>query len=178
VVHRREPAVAGGSLRDYEAAGAEAEALAGECMSRFVLLLALGVACAAAASCGYLQSGAWVDDQKNFARAWGYSKPDEINMVHSWYWRSAHFTREESYFFQFKWHDELFKQLVAANQMQPVERESAAAGPEPKFCFAKPGWFAPQERETYEAWRCTENSDCWLFLDRRTKDIFIYACQM
>jgi hypothetical protein len=147
-------------------------------MNRFALLLGLGIACAAAASCGYVQSGTWVDDSNNFARAWGYSKPDEIEVVRSWYWRSAHFTREESYFFQFKSHDKLFKQVVAANHMQRLKPESAAARLEPRYCFAKPAWFAPQSRASYQTWRCTGGGDCWLFVDRRTKDIFIYACQM
>jgi hypothetical protein len=146
-------------------------------LRRFVLLVGLAAVFIAAAACGYFQSGTWVDDPKNYARAWGYSKPAEIDLVHSWYWRSPHFTREEAYFFQFRWHDELFKQAVARNQMQLVEASSGEAA-EPHFCFDRPPWFAAQGREAYEAWRCTGGNDCWLFRDRRTRDLYIYACQM
>jgi hypothetical protein len=147
-------------------------------MRRFRLLVVLGVAFIPAVACGYLRSGTWVDDPKNFARAWGYSKPEEIDMVHSWYWRSPHFTREEAYFFQFRWHEELFRQSIAANQMQAVEPSSMGPASEPQFCFAKPAWFVPQAREAYDTWRCPGNVDCWLFRDRQTKALFIYACQM
>jgi hypothetical protein len=56
--------------------------------------------------------------------------------------------------------------------MQEVEPSSRGAGSEPQYCFAKPGWFAPQGSEAYEAWRCTGGVDCWLFRDRRTKDLY------
>jgi hypothetical protein len=48
-----------------------------------------------ASACGYFSSGIWEDDPKNWKRAWGYSKPEEVVMPHSWYWRSPHWTREE-----------------------------------------------------------------------------------
>ena len=92
------------------------------------ILFVLLVLVTSAVGCGYFRSGTWVDDPKNFARAWGYSKPDEIEMVRSWVWRSAHFTREESYFFQFRWHEELFEQFISANRMQAIE--PLATGPE------------------------------------------------
>ena len=59
-------------------------------------------------------------------------------MPHSWYWRSAHWSREEAYFFQVRWHEDLFKKVTAENGMQP-------AGPSenPDYCFDKPGWFTP-----------------------------------
>jgi len=68
--------------------------------------------------CGYFGSGRWEDDPGHWRRAWGYSKPPDVVIIHSWYWRSAHWTREEAYFFQFKWHEELFEQLVNRNVMR------------------------------------------------------------
>ena len=91
--------------------------------------------------CGYFSSGKWEDDPANWTRAWGYSKPDDIVMVHSWYRRSPHWTREEAYFFQFEHHEELFKQLVTNNKMS---RRESAKGPEIEYCFDRPDWFAPK----------------------------------
>jgi hypothetical protein len=62
--------------------------------------------------------------------------------------------------------------------MQAVEPSSMTSASEPQFCFAKPAWFVPQAREAYDAWRCHGIVDCWLFRDRQTKDLFLYACQM
>jgi hypothetical protein len=64
-------------------------------MKRNPGLAVLVVTLIPAVECGYFRSGTWVDDPKNYARAWGYSKPDEIDLVHSWYRRSPHFTRED-----------------------------------------------------------------------------------
>ena len=64
------------------------------------------------AACGYFSSGTWEDDPKNWKRAWGSSKPDEVVMPHSWYWRSPHWSREEAYGFQFRWHNELFERRL------------------------------------------------------------------
>jgi len=135
------------------------------------------VICAAVGACGYFRSGTWTDDPDNFARAWGYSKPNDVTMIHSWYWRSAHFTREESYFFQFRWHEELFTQLVEANRLQAVNPVRGAKT-ERQFCFQRPAWFAPDPDDAYEIWRCGDGVNCWLFRARRSNDLYFYACQL
>ncbi len=124
--------------------------------------------------CGYFSSGRWADDPKNWERAWGSSKPAEVVMAHSWYWRSAHWSREEAYFFEFKWHEQLFKQFIGSNRMQPMAPDS----PNPDYCFARPAWFVPKALSEYERWRCGPPGDCWLYRDKTTKDLFLYACQL
>jgi len=94
-------------------------------------------------------------------------------MPHSWYWRSPHWTREEAYFFQFQWHEELFKQLLAKNGMRPFEGSES-----PGYCFGKPGWFAPPSAAGYKSWRCDSSTDCWLFREAKTKELFLYVCQL
>jgi hypothetical protein len=138
----------------------------------FILMIFL------AGCCGYCSSGTWEDDQKNFKRAWGYSKPSEIEMVHSWYWRSAHFTREEAYFFQFQWHEQLFQELVSKNAMKHVEYNGSSDVIAPQFCFDKPQWFIPKPIQAYQTWTCEPDADCWLFRDVDTNEIFLYACQL
>jgi hypothetical protein len=128
-------------------------------------LLALG--------CGYFKAGEWEDDPENWARAWGSSKPAEVVMPHSWYWRSAHWTREEAYFFQVRWNESLFKQLIEKNEMHPAE-----ALEQPGYCVDKPGWFAPASAAGYERWRCDPAADCWLLREKATKELFLYVCQL
>jgi hypothetical protein len=127
-----------------------------------------------ATGCGYLFSGTWEDDPKNWKRAWGYSKPDEVVMPHSWYWRSAHWSREEAYFFEFRWHEELFDQFVTANDIRRLESTREAS---PGYCFEKPSWFVPKDISAYEIWR-SSSANAWLFRDANTKEVFIYACQI
>ncbi len=108
-------------------------------MRRFAALAGLILALMPLLGCGYFRSGTWVEDPENFARAWGYAKPDAVHMLHSWYWRSAHFTREESYFFQFQWNEELFRRFVAANRMQPQEPLPRGPGSEPEYLLCEAG---------------------------------------
>ncbi len=121
--------------------------------------------------CGYFSSGKWEDDPQNWKRAWGYSKPDDVVMPHSWYWRSPHWTREEAYFFQFQWHEELFNQFVANNNMSRVESREA----KPEYCFEKPNWFVPKDTSAYEIWRNGTSVESWLFRDASTKELFMRA---
>ena len=127
-----------------------------------------------AAGCGYVYSGNWEDDPKNWKRAWGYSKPHDVVMPHSWYWRSPHWSREEAYFFQFRWHEELFNQFVANNNMSRSESSREAS---PDYCFQKPSWFVPKDASAYDIWR-SPSVDAWLFRDAKTKELFFYACQL
>lgn len=129
-----------------------------------------------ATACGYINSGTWEDDPKNWERAWGSSKPSGVSMPHSWYWRSPHWTREEAYFFQFRWDEELFNQLIANNGMHPLGLTEGK--PQPQYCFDKPAWFAPESAAGYESWQCDSSTDCRLFRDVQTKELFLYSCQL
>ena len=124
--------------------------------------------------CGYFSSGKWEDDPNNWKRAWGYSKPSEIVMIHSWYCRSPHWTREEVYFFQFKWHKELFQQLVDRNDMH-LCTDSGKNIQESTFCVDKPVWFIPKPESAYDIWK---GSNCLLFKEKSNNEIFLYACQL
>jgi len=125
--------------------------------------------------CGYASSGKWEDDPQNWKREWGYSKPNGVVMTHSWYWRSPHWSREEAFFFQFQWHEELFDQLVKNNKLTRVELSSER---KPDYCFEKPGWFVPKEPSAYEIWKTRTEDDVILFRDVITKELFLYGCQV
>lgn len=147
--------------------------------ANLLLLGCMLLACAGCGSgncccCGCLggSSGTWNDDPKNYGRAWGVSKPDDVVMVHSWYWRSPHFTREEAYFFEFQKHPQLLQSFIAANGMTPAVFEASKG-----FAMEKPSWFLPKPFEAYEAWY-QPTGDAWAFRDKETGEIFIYACQL
>src|SRR5713101_7768753 len=42
--------------------------------------------------------GTWVDDSGNVKRVFGFSQPDGVKVLHSYYWKSPHWTVEYNYF--------------------------------------------------------------------------------
>ena len=54
------------------------------------------------AACGPVKFGNWTDDPDNWGRAFQSSKPDDVEVVHSYYYRSPHFTYEFSYYFHIR----------------------------------------------------------------------------
>jgi hypothetical protein len=124
------------------------------------------------------RSGTWDDDPKNFQRAWDQPAPGDLQIRHSWYWRSAHFTREEAYYFQFARHDALMRGFIAENRLHPV-RDPAAVDMSDYSCFTRPPWFAPKPMTAYNAWVTPPNASPALILeDRATGDFFISSCQI
>ena len=124
------------------------------------------------------RSGTWVDDPRNFERAWDQSAPDGLEIRHSWYWRSAHFTREEAYYFQFRRHDEVMRGFIAENRLQPVA-DAASVTVSDYSCFSRPTWFAPKPVVAYRAWVTPPNASPALVLeDRETGEFFISVCQI
>lgn len=142
-------------------------------MKANALLLAGLLAAAAGCCCIGAGSGTWEDDPANYRRAWGEDKPADVDLVHSWYWRSPHFTREEAYFFQFRKHAQWPQAFVAANDMAPAV--SGPAGLKPDLPpFEKPAWFLPKPLDAYDAWSGPRAS-AWLFVDKESGDTFICA---
>jgi hypothetical protein len=42
--------------------------------------------------------GTWVDDKRNFDRVFGFGKIPDVQVVHSYYWKSPHWSTEYQYF--------------------------------------------------------------------------------
>lgn len=155
-------------------------------MKRLVAMILMSALASFQAACGYFAAGEWEDDPGNWGRAWGYAKPDDVTMVHSWYWRSPHWTREEAYFFQFRWHQELFDELVARNGMVRSKFGSGDPIKDASYCRDKPSWFAPKSGSSYDLWHCPSTTgtpawvppSCLLFRDNETNELFVYACQL
>ena len=68
-------------------------------------LLFILIVCCVTAGCGFISAGTWEDDDENWERAYNVQLPDSIDLVHSWYWRSPHFTLEQELFFEIKFNE-------------------------------------------------------------------------
>lgn len=123
------------------------------------------------------RSGTWVEDPENVERAWGSRFPPEVKLRHSWYWRSGHFTREEAYYFQFGWNQELFDGFITENQM----RKTTASRLEELhdyYCFDQPAWFVPGRLAEYDVWLGPSRTSGLLLRHKTSNELFLAACQM
>lgn len=135
-------------------------------------LAVLAAAALALAGCG--PAGTWVDDAGNWRRAFASDRPGDVEVVHSKYWRSPHFTREFQYFFHLRRNDAFRRRLFAENRL--VRREGEAASKAASDFFGeKPGWFLPGEGREYEVWVLEGEPDRHfrLFIDGATGDLFL-----
>ena len=122
------------------------------------------------------ESGTWVDDPRNFKRAWGVNAPGAVQVVHSQYWRSAHFTREEVYYFQLRATSSYAEVFAAENRLKPLRARDLGAF---SFMQPKPAWFAPKPPSAYQIWGTGSEAPAgFVLLDRMTGDIFIHVAQL
>jgi hypothetical protein len=103
------------------------------------------------AGCGYFKAGAWEDDAGNWTRAFASKRPEDVNVVHSRYWRAAHWTAEFGYFFEIAPNATLREQLFSKNKLRQVRGDEAATVKDGVFGDA-PSWFAPKGVSEYDVW--------------------------
>lgn len=128
---------------------------------------------------GCHESGTWKDDARNWKRIFRVAKPDDITVVHSWFWRSPHFTYEFEYFLQVQKHAAFQKRLLTMDPMVEVlgekELQEATA-----WSQHRPEWFAPKPVVHYQVWVYSNapNISFRLLIDRETGDLFLSDMQL
>jgi hypothetical protein len=126
------------------------------------------------AGCGYLTAGTWEDDPGNWNRALRSTKPPDVTVVHSKYWRSPHWTYEFEYFFEIAPNTTLTKQLFAQNKLRQVSGDEAAQSKKNVFGDA-PSWFAPKAVTEYEVWVFEDQPDrnFKILIDKKSGVMFL-----
>lgn len=118
---------------------------------RFNRVASLLLALTLAAGCGYLRAGTWENAPSNWRRVFHSTKPDDVVILHSRYWRSAHWSYEAGYVFEIAANSKLRDQLFRENRLRRLE--GAAAAEAKQLCSpACLLWFAPTTIEEYEVW--------------------------
>ncbi len=119
---------------------------------------------------GCHESGTWVDDRGNWKRIFRAPQPADVKIIHSWFWRSPHFTYEFEYFLQLDANIELQKELFKLNPLSRSYERELQAFPQPK-----PDWFAPKPLSDYETWAYADrtNSNFRLLIDRKSGELFL-----
>jgi hypothetical protein len=128
---------------------------------------------------GCHESGTWADDAKNWKRIFRVEKPKDITVLHSWFWRSPHFTYEYEYYLQVRKNADLENRLLTMNPMRQITedselREVAALSDH------RPMWFAPKPVTQYQVWVYSNapQSEFRLLIDPETGDLFLSDCQL
>lgn len=125
-------------------------------------------------SCGYVKAGRWEDDRENWDRAFGRVVPAGWRVVHSEYWRNAHFTYEGGYYFQIRVPSAERRLLMHSDliRLKPEQVEMEGA------CSPRPSWFAPKGAEAYETWGSPQGTGNYqLFIEPTGPDVFVMDCQ-
>lgn len=127
------------------------------------------------ASCGYLKSGTWEDDPRNWGRAFDSEKPTYVEVVHSKYWRSPHFTYEFEYFFEISdRRGEFKKELFSRNSLVKLPPSEAAEARD--HCFGEPPpWFVPRAAAEYDVWVYCDlpRGNFRVFVETKTGSVFL-----
>jgi hypothetical protein len=132
-----------------------------------------------AVACGYVRSGSWDDDPGNWHKAFRSTKPDDVVVVHSRYWRNPHWSYEAGYTFELAPNAKLREQLFAQNRLVKLEGRAAAEAKE--LCFQEcPAWFAPKSIENYDVWTYADepNSNFRVLIDKTTGAMFLTDYQV
>ncbi len=130
-------------------------------LSIFTLILPL-------AGCG----GTWDDDRGNFKRVFGFDRPADVQVLHSFYWKSPHWTTEYRYFIALHAPATFIRNLTDPLLMQPGTLTGDAA----TACGSNPpSWFLPPPMTRYRMWVSHKEEDTYrVFLDPSTNTV--YAC--
>ena len=122
--------------------------------------------------CGCHKSGKWVNDPNNWKRAFGNPPPTNFEVIHSIYWRTPHFTREDGWTFQVKSPPSFYKEWLGAYK---VKHPDSAELQRLEFLKKdKPAWFLPKPLAEYEIWVIDQpDSNFGLFIDQTSGEWFV-----
>jgi hypothetical protein len=114
--------------------------------------------------------GTWIDDDGNFNRVFGFSKPQDLEVLHSYYWKSPHWTVEYIYFISLKASPKFVTGLTSPELMTSVP--SGAEGL--RSCGDKPPkWFLPKSLTDYEVWIPKAAEGYRVFRDKADGTLFL-----
>ncbi len=121
-------------------------------------------------SCGYFYSGTWEDEDKNWERAYNQELPERVKLIHSWYWRSPHWSLEQALYFEIEYNEEIKQNFLKSGNIEKVDSKDYHRI---SFFKDKPQWFVPKSFKFYDIWMGTKLYDNFiLFIDKQDSLIF------
>lgn len=123
------------------------------------------------AGCG----GTWVDDAGNFKRVFGISQPPDVRVVHSYYWKSPHWSTEYRYFIAIHASSKFSIGLTSSEVATAVAPDTAVLD---RCGSDRPQWFLPKALEHYEMWIPKAAGDYRMFRDKANGVLFVCDQQL
>lgn len=136
----------------------------GQVLAVAVVLLIVGLILG---GCG----GTWVDDQDNFKRIFGFDKPFDVEVRHSYYWKSPHWSTEYRYYIALRGSIKFASGLTTPQVMIPAVPDTSAlavCGSDP------PRWFLSKPLSHYAMWTPKNSGKYRVFRDE--DDGTLYVC--
>jgi hypothetical protein len=115
-------------------------------------------------------SGTWVEDPRNFKRVFDFDKPPEVKMIHSYYWKSPHWTVEYRYYIALEGPRKFGDGLTDASLMTPATADQNQLD---SCGDSKPQWFLPKPFSHYDAWKPKGDAGYRIFRDKDAGTLFV-----
>ena len=129
-------------------------------------VLSATLALLALSACG----GTWIDDPKNFKRVFDFEQPPDVRVIHSYYWKSPHWTVEYRYYLALQPSPKFVNGLTDASLMTPAlpdQKRIDSCGDK------RPPWFLPKPLDSYRAWIPKTDAAYSVFLDKKDGTLFL-----
>ncbi len=124
------------------------------------------VCCSILTGCGYFVAGQWSDDPKNWERAFREAAPIEgVEIVHSWYMRTPHWTTEFAWFFELKVSTSV-KNRILGDPLTKLVTGFSKDDFERRTYYERPHWFITRGLEHYDVYQSGTSSDFLIFMDK------------
>jgi len=114
--------------------------------------------------------GAWVDDPRNFKRVFDFDQPPDVKVIHSYYWKSPHWTVEYRYYIALQGPRKFVDGLTDPSLMTsavPDQKTIDSCGD------SKPDWFLPKSLSSYQTWIPKADAGYRVFLDKEDGTLFV-----
>jgi hypothetical protein len=120
--------------------------------------------------------GTYVDDKRNFERAFQAKCPQDVEVIHSVYSSSPHFTEEHEFYFEMKpaVGSTILKWLTGGPEIVQSTNVLIQVPFYLNLRQNRPKWMAADSLTNYDIWYNT-NSAFIVLSDKRKPDIFVYG---
>lgn len=130
--------------------------------------------------------GKWEDDPGNWARAFAFAKPDDVKVIHSYYWETGHWSAEYVFYFHIGANDDFKDKLIEDLDLALLDEEGSKLENK-NYIGETPEWFVPNDLSSYDIYidndydssRLDYNVDSFrLYVDKESGDLFLYDGMM
>jgi hypothetical protein len=120
--------------------------------------------------------GTYVDDKRNFERAFQAKCPQGVEVIHSVYSSTPHFTEEHEFYFEMKTvaSSDILKWLTGGPEIVQSTNGLSQVPFYLNLRQDRPKWMAADALTNYDIWYNTNNAFIVLS-DKRKSEIFVYG---